>query len=378
MKTNSFKLLPLLILLISMQSCSLTQKKEPLFYNIDDFKTVEKYDAHVHVFTANPYFVKFAKDKNFRLLSINFEGQDTHTPSLELQDSLAYVLEGISSGWFAFAASFIIDDWNNADWQTKTIDTLKQKLKKGAVAVKVYKTIGMRLKDTKGNFVFVDNPRFDSLFRFFNDNKIPVIAHIGEPKNCWLPIEKMTVKGDRSYYTENPAEHMFTHPDYPSYDTLIASRDRLLGKNKGMRFIGAHLGSLEWSVEELSKRLDLYPDMAVDMAARICHLQFQSLTNWQGVHDFIIKYQDRFIYGTDSWVDDSKDSTQVMKQAGEIWINDWKFFTSDENMKAPEFEGNFKGLHLPRTVIDKIYHTNAEYWFPALKKTRDESIKTTK
>lgn len=37
-------------------------------------------------------------------------------------------------------------------------------------------------------------------------------------------------------------------------------------------------------------------------------------------------------------------------------------------MKAPEVDGGFKGLHLPREVIDKIYPKNAERWFTGLKK----------
>ena len=74
-----------------------------------------------------------------------------------------------------------------------------------------------------------------------------------------------------------------------------------------MKFIGAHLGSLEWNVDELARRLDKFPNMAVDMAARITHLQFQSATNWQKVHDFMIKYQDRLLYATDDVIEQSSD-----------------------------------------------------------------------
>ena len=59
------------------------------------------------------------------------------------------------------------------------------------------------------------------------------------------------------------------------------------------------MGSLEWSVEELAKRLDSFPLMSVDLVERICHFQYQSVQNWEKVHDFIIKYQDRLLYGTD-------------------------------------------------------------------------------
>ena len=95
---------------------------------------------------------------------------------------------------------------------------------------------------------------------------------------------------------------MYRHPEFPSYEDQIVARDRMLEKHADLQFVGAHLGSLEWSVDELAKRLDRFPNMAVDMAARIPHLQVQSVKNWQKVHDFMIKYQDRLIYATDHGV----------------------------------------------------------------------------
>ena len=92
---------------------------------------------------------------------------------------------------------------------------------------------------------------------------------------------------------------MFLHPEYPSYEDQINARDHLLELHPDLIFIGCHLGSLEWNVDELAKRLDKFPNMAVDMAARICHLQYQSQRTAIKVRDFCIKYQDRLLYGTD-------------------------------------------------------------------------------
>ncbi len=159
---------------------------------------------------------------------------------------------------------------------------------------------------------------------------------------------------------------MYLHPQFPSYEEQIAARDHMLEKHPDLKFIGAHLGSLEWSVDELARRLDKFPGMAVDMAARISHLQYQAKTNWQKVHDFCIKYQDRLLYATDILVNGTENPLTIKKQAHDTWRNDWKFFTTDEEMQSSEFEGGFKGLKLPRAVIDKIYRTNAEKWFREL------------
>ena len=116
-------------------------------------------------------------------------------------------------------------------------------------------------------------------------------------------------------------------------------------------------------MDELAKRLDKFTSMAVDMAARISHLQYQAKTNWQKVHDFCIKYQGRLLYATDILVTGSESDSLVKKEAHDTWLNDWKFFTTDEKMQSSQFEGGFKGLKLPREVIDKIYRTNAEKLF---------------
>ena len=161
----------------------------------------------------------------------------------------------------------------------------------------------------------IDDPAFDSIIDFIAKSDIPVVGHLGEPKNCWLPLEKMTIKGDQSYFRQNPKYHMYLHPEFPSYEAQMEARDHMLEKHPDLKFIGAHLGSLEWSVAELAKRLDKFPNMAVDMAARISHLKYQAKTNWQEVHDFCVKYQDRLLYATDLQTNDTEDPSSVRKQA---------------------------------------------------------------
>jgi hypothetical protein len=108
--------------------------------------------------------------------------------------------------------------------------------------------------------------------------------------------------------------------------------------------------------------------MAVDMAARIVHLQVQSQKNWQKVHNFMIKYQDRLIYATDQSVLKDGLEPKISESIHHTRQLDWKFFTSYDEMSVRSFSGTFKGLKLPKQVIDKIYHTNAEKWFPGIHK----------
>ena len=372
-----FKYPGLFTLLFFFANCTQTKNSvsgknnlEQAYYTVDDFKTVKKIDAHVHVNTDQPAFIEQAEEDNFRLLTINWDDAND-PPTMEVQQKFAIQQLNAFPDRIAYATTFSIRNFNNDDWQEQTIAWLKNSFSQGAIAVKIYKVIGMSLRDKNGKLVMIDDPRFDPIIDFIVNNNVPVAGHLGEPKNCWLPVEKMTIKGDKSYFSEHPEYHMYLHPEFPSYEEQIAARDHMLEKHPGLKFIGVHLGSLEWSVDEIAKRLDKFPNMAVDMAARISHLQHQAKTNWQKVHDFCIKYQDRLLYATDILVNGTESNSAIKKQAHDTWLADWKFFTTDEMMQASEVEDNFKGLKLPRAVIDKIYRINAEKWLPGFKKSNN-------
>jgi predicted TIM-barrel fold metal-dependent hydrolase len=370
------KYLGLFLLTVLFQNCYPTKRTglyknqtNKAFYTANDFTSVKKYDVHVHVDTDQPAFLQQALANNFRLLTINWDDVNDPPPMQEQQNIALQQIKAFPSR-IAYATTFSIRNFNNPSWQQETLAYLKSSFAQGAIAVKIYKVIGMSLRDSSGGLVMIDDPRFDPIIDFIVQNHIPVIGHLGEPKNCWLPVEQMTIKGDKAYFSAHPEYHMYKHPEFPSYEEQIRARDHMLEKHPNLRFIGAHLGSLEWSVDELAKRLDKFPNMAVDMAARIPHFQYQAISQWQKVHNFFIKYQDRLLYATDLLVDGTENATALKKKIHNVWFQDWVFFTMDENMQAPDVAGTFRGLKLPQEVINKIYYKNAEQWYPGLKKEK--------
>lgn len=224
----------------------------------------------------------------------------------------------------------------------------------------------MEYKDGDEQFVMIDDLRLDPVFDFIERHNKTLVGHLGEPRNCWLALDQMTVTNDREYFEHHPEYHMYLHPEYPSYEQQIDARDRMLEKHRNMRFVGAHLASLEWSTDEIAARLDRFPNMAVDMAERISHLQYQAANDHQKVKDFFIKYQDRLLYATDITIDDTHEASAFLEAAHKTWINHWKFFTSDDWMEAPEVNKPFRALHLPKEVIDNLYWNNVHKWYPAL------------
>jgi predicted TIM-barrel fold metal-dependent hydrolase len=191
-----------------------------------------------------------------------------------------------------------------------------------------------------------------------------VLGHQGEPHNCWLPLEQMTVNNDREYFKNHPAYHMYTQPNMPSYDQQMAARDRLLDKHPGMRFTGVHLASLEWNVDRLASFLDKHPGVSVDVAARIGQLQYQSQRDRERVRAFFIKYQDRLMYGSDLAQSAGQDNAAFVADLHTVWQRDWRYFVTADSFAVPELDQPVVGLALPRGVVDKLYRINAEKAYP--------------
>ncbi len=351
------KNLILLLLPFTFLSCT----KDAEYYSLNDFEKVDKIDVHIHVGTDRDAFVEQARKDNFRLLNIVVDISNNQEEIIEKYDYRLDIKKRHPKD-FEFATSFSIKDWDDADWVDNTLNWLDKGFKEGAIAVKVWKNIGMVFRDKDGELVMIDDPKLDTIFNMLTKRKIPLIGHLGEPKNCWLPFDEMTTNNDKGYFKDHPQYHMYKHPDLPSYEEQIAARDRMLEKNPDLIFMGAHLGSLEWSVDELAKRLDKFPNMSVDMAARIGQLFYQAKEDQEKVREFFIKYQDRLLYGTDLQDSGKMGAIEKQTQMHNYWIRDWEYFVTDNMMTSHLLDGEFQGLHLPKEVVEKIYSKNAKKW----------------
>jgi predicted TIM-barrel fold metal-dependent hydrolase len=340
-------------------------------YAMADFEKLRKFDAHVHANTPDHIFLDVARQDNFELLSINVDYPDF--PSFLKQAEVAHALQAADPARFHFATTFSMKGFGSADWEQATNQRINEEFAHGALAVKVWKNIGMVEKDAAGHKIMLDDKGFDGVMANIEAHGKVLIAHQAEPKNCWLPLDQMTTENDRSYFREHPEYYMFLHPEEPSYEALIAARDRFLARHPKLNFDGAHMGSLEWSVDELARFLDRFPNANVDLAARMTQVQYQSVRDYQKVRRFFIHYQDRLMYGSDlsESPDDPNAKAQnppvtqpsFSKEADQFWRSDWKYLATDESQRIDAIEADAPGLALPRSVIDKIYYTNARRVF---------------
>jgi len=334
----------------------------PAHYTMGDFDRVPKIDVHVHLHGALSEFLARARADNVRLLTINVDYADF--PPIDEQQRTAIALVHDNPELVAFAATFPVTGFDQPGFADASLRRLDDAFAHGAIAVKVWKNIGMELRDASGHAVMVDDPRLAPIFDSMERRGIVLMGHQAEPLNCWLAPGKMTVKGDRTYFSEHPQYYMAMHPEWPSHAAQIAARDHLLELHPKLNFVGLHLASLEWDVDRIATFLDRFPQATVDVAARLVHLQQQAMHHRDKVRRFLIKYQDRILYGTDIARLPEASDAAFSTEADETWRADWRFLNTDDVMRSDDLPAPFRGLALPKSVVDKIYRTNALRVFP--------------
>ncbi|HEY6825157.1 MAG TPA: hypothetical protein VI195_11995 [Steroidobacteraceae bacterium] len=330
-------------------------------YTLADFPRVEKIDAHVHLQGRAERFMAQAIADRFHVLTINVDSPE-YLP-VPAQQQAAISLHERYPGWVAFAATFTVEGFQSPGWSEAVLRHIDEARAHGAVGVKMWKNIGMVLRDPDGSYVMPDDPRFEPIIAHLESASLVLLGHQAEPLNCWLPLEKMTVRSDRDYFREHPQYYMYRHPEMPTHDAILAARDRMLTAHPQLRFDAVHLASLEWDVDRVAAFLDRFPNASVDLAARLVHLEYQAASHPEKVRSFLIRYQDRILYGSDLGYGPEESAPAEIAALHGDWLNDWRFLVTAEPMHSPDFDAGFRGMHLPRSVVDKIYRRNAAALF---------------
>jgi len=334
-------------------------------YAMADFAHVRKYDAHVHANTPDPAFLEQARADGFELLSINVDYPAF--PSVALQHAAALALAKKDPAHFHWATTFSMRGFGTPGWAARVEARLADDVAHGAVGVKVWKNVGLAERDAHGRLIMLDDPGLAPVAEQVRALGVPLINHQGEPRNCWLPLEEMSTDNDREYFSHHPEYYMYKHPEMPGYEDLMAARDRFVAAHPTLRFVGAHMASLEYDVDRIAAFLDRFPNAHIDLAARMSQVQFQSVRDREKVRRFFIRYQDRLMYGTDLTYAPDADPAEFKREADTVWRSDWRYLATAETQHVDMIHADVAGLALPRHVIDKIYYTNAVREFAVVK-----------
>jgi predicted TIM-barrel fold metal-dependent hydrolase len=315
-----------------------------------DIRALPKIDVHAHYRTDNPELLAALEAWHARAVLVTVTGADRKIDE-KWRDHLA--LRAAHPERFFLVATFDPFRIDEPDFAATTIGRLRAQIAAGAKGVKVWKDIGMDVKDAQGRYVQIDDPRFQPIWDFLAEQHIPVMAHLAEPLAAWQPLNAESPHF--WYYSNNPRYHAYQHPEIPRHETIIAARDRWLARNPRLTVIGMHLGSLEHDVREVAKRLDAYPNFYVETAARINDLAMQPS---EAVRQFMIRYQDRIMWGTDF-------GEGTVSRAGleASFDQHWRYYAGADTVTLGNLRGwhrTVQGLALPRDVLERFAHRNAE------------------
>jgi amidohydrolase family protein len=321
---------------------------------------LEPVDTHTHVAKGDTDFYAMLDRLHMHILDILVvNDQEAYRKDLATQRTDAEKVVRGSHGHAVLCTSLDPFHFNNADFDVSTIHDLDRDFADGAMAVKIWKNIGMELKDKDGHYVLADNPKFEPIYQDIQKHHRTLVAHLGEPDEAWQAPNPNGI--DYSYYKENPFWYMYNKPDAPKKQQILDARDHVLSENPKLRVVGAHLGSMEDDLDGLGQRLDRYPNFAVDTAARVIHLVVMP---GDRVRNFILKYQDRIVYGTDLGFEKDASAADVITEWEEQYAKDWRYFATREKFAYQGHET--QGLGLPLSVLKKLYHSNAVDWIPGI------------
>lgn len=323
---------------------------------------MQRIDAHIHFMGDDPAALELLDELDLKLLNISVAGKpDTWRQRADEWRRLAREYPDR----YAWCTSFDLPDFEDPGYIDRVLADLERDFAAGAVACKVWKNVGMEARDADGRLILVDDTRLDPIWEYLIRVGKPLLAHIAEPLACWQPLAPG--RPHYGYYSKNPQWHMHGRRDMPSHADLIATRDHVVERHPRLRVIGAHLGSLEYDVAEVARRLERYPNFAVDVSARLADLAWQDSAT---VRQFLMDFPDRILFGTDIVTRLPKgeateaDREGVLSRMRRTYATYFAYFETEERVTVDGHET--PGLGLPADVLERFYRENARAWYPGL------------
>ena len=180
-------------------------------------------------------------------------------------------------------------------WADKAIQQLRADIKAGALGVgEVGKQFGLRITKPDGSRLKVDDPEIDPLWDEFAKLDVPAFIHTAEPQEFFQPQD---MKNERWLELSLFADRRNNQPGQVTFEQLMTERNNMIRKHPKTRFVLAHFGWHANDLQRLGKLLDEFPNVTVEAGAVLYDFGRQP----RAAHDFFVKYQDRILFGKDSY-----------------------------------------------------------------------------
>jgi hypothetical protein len=318
---------------------------------LNAFTALEAIDAHTHIYRSDPAFSTMLQRLHLHVLDVlvvDVNDDANHRTFEPLKES-AWQFVSSNPGHASLSTTFDPFTWNDPAFPAPVVDSINQDFAHGAVGVTTWTNLGMQLKDASGSPAMPDDPRLEPIYKDIARQHKTLMAHVTTADEAWTPGAGLA--------TNAPSNNS----EKPTVPALLQARDHILQMNPDLRVVGAHFGSLKENMDQLARRMERYPNFAVDTSGRIESLMTQPR---EQVLAFLLKFQDRILYGSDLGFRKADIAENVVASWQSRYALEWRFLSSDDTF---EYKGHpVHALHLPPTVLRKLYHDNAVQWIPGI------------
>jgi len=333
----------------------------------------------MHISSDAPYLREVMDELNLKMNVMTNKG--IQPDRLKFQVDTAIDISRKYPRYYSWCTTFGFESMYDPDWADRVKKYLKYGFDNGALAVKVWKEIGMQITKPNGEFVQIDDPIFEPILEYTKLEGKTLFTHIGDPVDNWLYIG---ADGKPNFWYKEGADITINRigkfQGEVSWENLMLARDRIIAKHPDLKIIGCHLLSMPHDVDLVAQRLDKFQNLAVDTSLTAPYLMAQTR---EKVRAFFIKYQDRILYGLDESggmipTKYLKDMTKVSlrwtkeevvsekKNLLQRYKNDFIYYFTDNEIKFKNY--SVRGLRLPEEVLHKVFYSNAVKWVTGIDK----------
>jgi predicted TIM-barrel fold metal-dependent hydrolase len=236
-------------------------------------------------------------------------------------------------------------DFAEAGFFDRAVERLERLAAGGVRGIKIWKDLGLTLRDPGGRLLRVDDERLAPLFERAADLGVFVMFHTADPEAFFRPVDRFNER----------YEELSAHPDWSFHGSeftkaeLLAQRNRVFARHPRTTFVGAHVAERPENLAEVGRWLEEHPNFQVDIGARVAELGRQP----RAAREFFIRHADRILFGTDLVPDEG------------MYRLHFRFLeTADEYFEYPSHasrQGRWQiyGLDLPDEVLRRVYRENA-------------------
>jgi predicted TIM-barrel fold metal-dependent hydrolase len=256
-------------------------------------------------------------------------------------------------------ATFCQLDWRETDrpgFDRRLVASLGRSVAAGAKGLKVWKDLGLHVRDDRGELILPDDPRLDDVWKAAAEAGLPVAIHTADPIAFFEPLGPTNERLEE--LLENPDWSFADADRFPRFERLIDALESIVSSHPRTTFIGVHAGNCAEDLERVDGMLRRYPNYHVDIAARIAELGRQP----RAAAALVRRHPDRVLFGTDAYPPDPS-----------VYRIHFRFLeTEDEHFPyapeeiPPQGRWAISGLGLSDDVLDSVYAANARRLIPGL------------